>query len=891
MTSAGTFTSCKDYDDDINNLQEQIDKLATKEDMEAKLSQMQAAIDAAKATAEDALAKAEAAGDSEEIASLKSRIEALEKAAIDVEALKNEISTAVDSQLSTFRTEIEELLKEMEEKLGLTVADMVTSVELVLSYTSDQQNDNPTLDWMSIKQFENKFGPNKEIEFVKDQQTNFGGEIIVRVSPANAILTADMVSFINGKGESLSDYITVGEPKVYDEYLTRAAANTGLWKIPYSWKTIDNGLGDLSAIKDKGNILYAVAINNTPSIAENTRNVISTYDLAINEVKYTRATSLWFTVDGTKVSEITNRYNKPNKDQKWDNTIDGSDMIDPSKNTTDDSTDDNRASGKQYVSVKVGKAFDVVLDANEYYPTQSKNEHKPYRFYVTLDKDYAEQNSEPSEINAWNQYAKTMTGLNTLDTDGKVSLTINDATAEGDIIGFRVYAVNHDGTLVDPDGKAFYVYVGTAEVAAAELTIGAKFETPYDWTKFKSTEKDEFSTASWGRANGGTYTITYKEIGSETVPNLSLNCDNFEFYDKDNNVVEILTGSSINSGTLADDITKVTKVEMINVNPTELKDGVTYEATITVKATSGVVATGTIKFTKELPGYPSSVIYPYTNVLRDNVLYIYPIATNDKSGAKYDMTNVWHGLVGDKVIDEALFNQVVTDDKKKLQGEGKYPNIEYPVNTANKTTISVEAKYLDPDKSENSLYLAEFPMKSVYNYGNLSYINDNGTWKLTAWSPVGKEFNIVFRNYADDLSFAWNGEAPKLAYQGVVGATSYIALDKLNVTDWYNAAVNIVKGDAKFPKDHIQSIDVHFLTGENFTIEDEYYKGSIKAAVTEDKDKGIAGLPVRIELTEQSSAAQPNDVPTKLKFVITDCFGYTIVKVIDTPFTMTAKQN
>lgn len=31
---------------------------------------------------------------------------------------------------------------------------------------------------------------------------------------------------------------------------------------------------------------------------------------------------------------------------------------------------------------------------------------------------------------------------------------------------------------------------------------------------------------------------------------------------------------------------------------------------------------------------------------------------------------------------------------------------------------------------------------------------DNGTWKVTAWSPVGKEFNIVFRNYADDLSFA-----------------------------------------------------------------------------------------------------------------------------------------
>lgn len=33
VSSTGTFVSCKDYDDDIDNLQEQINKLATKEDM------------------------------------------------------------------------------------------------------------------------------------------------------------------------------------------------------------------------------------------------------------------------------------------------------------------------------------------------------------------------------------------------------------------------------------------------------------------------------------------------------------------------------------------------------------------------------------------------------------------------------------------------------------------------------------------------------------------------------------------------------------------------------------------------------------------------------------------------------------------------------------------
>ena len=49
--TAGTFTSCKDYDDDIENLQGQIDKLATKEDMTSQIAALQAALDAAKTEA------------------------------------------------------------------------------------------------------------------------------------------------------------------------------------------------------------------------------------------------------------------------------------------------------------------------------------------------------------------------------------------------------------------------------------------------------------------------------------------------------------------------------------------------------------------------------------------------------------------------------------------------------------------------------------------------------------------------------------------------------------------------------------------------------------------------------------------------------------------------
>ena len=57
--------------------------------------------------------------------------------------------------------------------------------------------------------------------------------------------------------------------------------------------------------------------------------------------------------------------------------------------------------------------------------------------------------------------------MNTVvDPADKLEITIPAEAAKGDYVGFRVYAVNYDGTLVDPDGRAFYVYVGGATTSA-----------------------------------------------------------------------------------------------------------------------------------------------------------------------------------------------------------------------------------------------------------------------------------------------------------------------------------------------------------------------------------------------------------------------------------------
>lgn len=101
--STGTFTSCKDYDDDIKALQEQIDKNGTtvgtlQEQLTAQLTALQAALQTAQSTADAAkadAAKAQAAADAAkaagdaaaaEAAQTKVLAEAAKKAAADAEA-------------------------------------------------------------------------------------------------------------------------------------------------------------------------------------------------------------------------------------------------------------------------------------------------------------------------------------------------------------------------------------------------------------------------------------------------------------------------------------------------------------------------------------------------------------------------------------------------------------------------------------------------------------------------------------------------------------------------------------------------------------------------------------------------------------------------------------
>ena len=452
VSSTGTFVSCKDYDDDIDNLQGQIDKLATKEDMEAKLAQMQAAIDAAKATAEEALKKAEAGGNADEIADLTKRIEALEKATIDVEALKKELKDAVNEDIDKFRGEMEELIGEVEGLVG-KIADLVTSVELVKSYAIDQESGFAPIMLSTAIEQENVFseGISNKITFTKDAEVQTPGQFLVRVSPTNAVLTPDMISLVNSQGENLDGILEVVKVEKSEVLLSRAANESGLWNVTVQLKNYGDGKAFDAATSNEGKkILFAAQVNNTLSTSE-TRYVTSSYDLTLGWKEFEGANKLNYFVDTKNVAEINNRFSNTSLSLKEQTaTIDYKELEWKDKaavKPTADNTinDDNRSAEEVYPAVQ-GQALKIALSSSNDEVVAPTNIRA---IYVVLDKQNAVE-SAPSELNAWNSY--TYTGLNTVVEGTSTEITIDSKSAINDIIGFRVFAVNYDGTLVDPDG-------------------------------------------------------------------------------------------------------------------------------------------------------------------------------------------------------------------------------------------------------------------------------------------------------------------------------------------------------------------------------------------------------------------------------------------------------
>ena len=491
VTSTGTFVSCKDYDDDIENLQGQISNLATKSDVEAKLAQLQAALEAAKA--ESTANAADIAALEKEVASMTAKVEA-----------------ALEAEIAEFKAEIEALVKEVEDLVG-KVADFVTSVELVDSYTAANGNyaneDRADLSFASAIVTANQvFGKDLtgELKFTKGDQVQTTDQFVVRVSPTNAVLTPEMISLVDSEGKNLDELLTITKVEKFNGVLGRAA-NTGLWTVTVQLTKYNATTFNAAALvkaddASKGRRLYAVQVNNAIESAE-ARYVSSSYELTLNKGTFEIDSDLDFVVKtplATKhVSDINNRvygyysysmtqnssyYPLLYKELAWKNGAQDA-LKDNTKEVFGTDINDNRSKKDVILGVQ-GQDITISI-VKEAAAASDYKTPSIAAMYVVLDKANAVE-SLGSEINAWNAY--TYTGLNEVVKGTSTTIKVDYSSSVNDIIGFRVFAVNHDGKLVDPDGRAFYVRIGDPAIdwSVAATSIVA---TSTDGWKGALTEK------------------------------------------------------------------------------------------------------------------------------------------------------------------------------------------------------------------------------------------------------------------------------------------------------------------------------------------------------------------------------------------------------------------
>ena len=501
------------------------------------------------------------------------------------------------------------------------------------------------------------FGPNadNQITFKKGEVSTFEAQFLIRVSPANATLDESNIKLVNSQLGDLSGLVDL-KVEPYTGLLTRAVSANGVWQVTAKLvEDYDKDAYDKAAnLRDKnGNWLssieYAVMIGDNET-AE--RQVVSEYGLTLNAeennvyrrfgVAYDKNKNKIGTelkVNGTPIAEIHNRYNaaQDNKGENiaftetgtgtnvtyiehtWnlqtmlntqdpDNVYYEHDFSDPANTasllpaTGIDFAEDERRQDEPSLSVKPGGTVTITL----------ANDIRAY--YVTLDKDAAVE-SAPSELRAWEKYQLSMPELDKLYEGGQdITFTIPEE-AENDYIGFRVFAVNQDGSWVDPDGTAFYVYVGArtdyeaiATVATPDYQVAGKpivgFDAAYTYVKGETAVsladyEGKATSFAWDldRVDGKYLDPTNGEemsVGA-AVPFIA------EFQDKNGNP---LFNTNATSGDLkANDLKNVAKVvTTANLPLPALVDGQTYTGTLSLKDDQErVIATLPVSFTKQLP--------------------------------------------------------------------------------------------------------------------------------------------------------------------------------------------------------------------------------------------------------------------------------------------------
>ena len=958
IASVSTFTSCKDYDDDIDNLQSQIDKAGLQSDIDALKTQLQDAAStasAAKTTAESALAKANAA------AAVKADVEkAIQKVEVTANKAATDVATAIsnaanaqttadgaqkaadaaakaakDAQkqadqavkdaaaaattanaaakqadfekalerignLETSRVtadKLDEKLTQLKEELlgadgdketigSLTVKvnaykgaveelySAVTSVELVETYSgvngfTSNWNTTNGITPLTVEMLhglisdDSKFGDENGndakpiVEYVKgkDIDVKDDASIVVRVNPVNADLTKGAkIILLNSKGESLEDIVKVGTPSKFDKLITtRAAATvkTGLWKLPLS---VAEGVSEEDfkkavTVKDEnGNekaILYAVAINNTvdsKAEAAADRYVVSTYDVKPTYNKFVPSNDFTFKVGGKDVSEIHNRWtgyeivgensnfsSDKNPELAWANDAAAEPVLEGEKKNVENANYRSHRSDVRYwnslLQVEVGKPFSIT-DLKT-----SDNTAADY-YYVVLDKDNAIE-SGVSELNAWKNYE--IDNLNkVVPASENLTLTIQTEAANHDIIGFRVYAVNKDGKLLDPDGKAFYVVVGENYTSGIVGNLDAVN---------KITEKKDFSPV-----DGVSYGPWELVADNNACPLSEKPVFAAVYYNKDGNETT--------------NMSEVTKIAFKVNNPALIADGATVSLKSTLRKYTDnnfyEVGTVTATYIKVLPkAFPADITFrPAQETGKGTgyfIAYMTPengyTVTNKSVYGSVDLNNVFYNL-DDNVSFEIADAAKDANDKLTSVRADK----------ANNFVAKVAAKDFINSTTKHAV-------TAKYNYGEISLVKNNktGQWEKKPCSvDYGKSLSVTFACWHSASSYSWK-EQPALQWKATANVIK---------TDIKNIAVKNTYNNDFFGGTFAQLLTNKYLEVKAGSAH-LTYEGQVDPYFTVEVD-ATNGQFIFTQTGIQAENAPTVDHTENLEFVVVDAYGHEV---------------
>ena len=1008
MASVSTFTSCKDYDSDISNLQGQIDKAALSTDVQTLKSQVEAAASSASSaatSAEKALGETEsldkelttletivkynanAAADAIDSmavrqTNLSERVSAIEKAnkaaadsAASAIAKANQLDEKLENALKKWgeskdtyytATQIDNKLDSLADVIAKATDDSIASLKKVVNGYKDGINalytavtgvslivDNSYLDnsqgnysyspdlyfttgtVQESRTFgagetddtsaKNKYTATPTKEYKKDASVNFPTEILVRVNPVNAKLAPNMIKLVDSKGNDLDDILEVKSVSAYDKLIelyrydyeyrylpndttevptteeTRASSKSGLWVVSLQVKD-----GVKAEDVAQG---YAFGTPSTTQHSYTTReetedgktiDIKHTYEVTTQPLKYTAyAVAVNNTADQTETaSDAADRYvvSEYGLTVRGTNKYLTQNYLGSVKVAAESKSAD--ASSWYYVynlkpnsgsTLAVSNGENILIDFSDIFMYgTNNNKYCPIdRFYVVLDKGHAGENedSQTSEINAWNSYSYT--GLNqvvAVDNGkgiGKVSVKINGQV--GDEVQFRIFAVNYDGTLVENGGRAFRVYVG-AEANKVSVTGTLKatkdnyMET--DWIAIDGSLKD---------ASNGNNSIVQKHNGHVTMTTTN------------GKVIDVHYDLSTNGKDKATDDTKLSDCKYIklylNNNDQATEWGATLFAKDKLTAGKGLQlwaddteATGTlhddwtdktyvnditVKLTKQMPtGADAKGFVKYTwkdNQKVDGVYtaYLYPMGDQWTAAVSHGYKNM------SKAISDMTGNCFVevenADMKYEADGTTWYWAAPLTSNTEYTLYVDNTADHAGTQLIDNTTKHKSYVK---YNFGPISSANtDNYIVSMEEFSTIfACPLTTTAQTYSWTQIAATKTTAAKDVNKLTYGSTATV--DNVNLLDY-------IKGKNVF--------DNTVFGGKLSGLTNKYYKmsGKLISNGSQKEDyfivKKITAAGIEFEMN--STSTNPgSDVASTLVLTLTDCFGHE--NVYKLPFTV-----